>query len=338
MTIRRLLAAAAAAAILAGLGWSAYWFHVAGLLRKQIAAWEDTHRGEGWHIAHGEPTAGGFPIRLRLHLPQPALTRPDGLSWQAETLTVTVDPFDLTHLTLEVPGRQQIAWPGLSAAVAAESARILLDVDAAGRVQALEAQASAVVADSPDLGHLSLGGLTLAVRPVPVAAPDHRTVTALVAAHLSDLAFDALPGLVLDPRIEQASLSLRVLGALPAGLGGADLAAWSNDGGTVEIDELALEWEPLALEGEGTLALDRDLQPQAALSARVRGFDGLMDRLAGAGAVDPGAAGAGKMMLSLMAKPDRNGRLAIQVPITLQDGFLWLGPARVARLPMLAWP
>jgi hypothetical protein len=38
-----------------------------------------------------------------------------------------------------------------------------------------------------------------------------------------------------------------------------------------------------------------------------------------------------------MAKPGNDGKAELNAPITLQNGFLYIGPARLARLPRFTW-
>ena len=50
------------------------------------------------------------------------------------------------------------------------------------------------------------------------------------------------------------------------------LIQWRDKGGTVEVTRLNLDHGPLRLNGEGTFALDRDLQPVGTLTVRVEGL------------------------------------------------------------------
>jgi hypothetical protein len=127
------------------------------------------------------------------------------------------------------------------------------------------------------------------------------------------------------------------MGDIPAAPPAEALGRWSADGGTVELDHVSLEWAPMAMEAQGTLALDPAGQPLASLATRMRGFAPLMDRLAQAGAVPVETAAAAKTVLMLMSKPDAKGRPSVPVPVSLQDGGLYLGPARVARVPPVNW-
>src|SRR5262249_43224440 len=117
----------------------------------------------------------------------------------------------------------------------------------------------------------------------------------------------------------------------------AQLAAWSDAGGTVEVSRLDVAWGPLTLASSGTLALDRDLQPIGALSAKVRGFDRALDAFAAAGQLAPNQASVAKVALGWLAQPEKDGEKVVTAPISAQDGWIYFGPLRFARVPRVTW-
>lgn len=337
MPVRRILTIVLAAVLLSAAGYAAYWFHVAGELRKGVEGWAAERRANGWRVEWRELATAGFPGRVTLHVAEPALARPDGLAWRTGALVASARPWDLTRIALTAPGRHLLSWAGHDSELKAATLDGTLDLDRGGRLREISLAGSGLVLAAAGMD-IAADALSLTVLPLAVSAASHDTETVRFAAAAHGITLPDLPGLVLERRIALAEINGRVLGPIPAAPPAASILAWAEDGGTLEIDHLALDWAPMALEADGTLALDPRGQPLAALSARVRGFPELMDRLAAAGTLDPAAAAAAKMMLSLMAKPDRAGRPAVPVPVSVQDGGVWLGPARVAQLPPVAWP
>jgi hypothetical protein len=167
-------------------------------------------------------------------------------------------------------------------------------------------------------------------------APDHRTIWLPAALRVSRL---TLPSGVakFGDVIEELRLRAAVKGTIPGGKRRAALATWRDRGGTVEIEALGLDWGPLAVNGAGTLALDAELQPIGALTAKVQGYGEIVDALAASGALKAGDAALAKVGLGLLAKPAGNGRPEIATPVTLQNGQLFLGPIRIADLPRFTW-
>ena len=342
---RHIAAAFLVCLALLAAGYTAYWFHVAGLVGKAAVQWSDERRAAGWQVAYDRLDVSGFPLRLVVRLDNPSLTAPGGLGWRAESLTLRAWPFHLGHVSLTAPGRHLLTFDGQAAAIAAAELAADLRLDSDGRLAHLRAAAGTVTVDGtgdPAAGADSLS-LTLD-RPAAADPLTPQTPVLAFAAEAAGLRLPPLSGVTLGRRIAAATVTGRVLGPVPpAGPGTSEapldaLARWSAAGGTVAVDHLGLDWDPLGLDARGTLALDSRLQPLAAFSARMRGYAQLMDRLAEARMVDRGAANAAKLMLSLLARPDSQGRPAVPVPLTVQDGLLWLGPARIGAVPPIPWP
>lgn len=338
MPVRRIVALFAAALVVAGLGYTAYWFHAAGTLRKSLEHWAEARRAEGWQVGWDDLRTTGYPLHLQLELAAPQVADAGGRSWRGTTLTAHAEPFDWTRLRLTSSGRHDVAAPGMQAALEMASARADVNLDRDGTLEDATLLVSQLTATMPGAEPLNVGGLVLMWDPLPVAHPDHTTATVRFSATAHDLELPPLPGLPLDRVIGLAEITGRVLGAVPAGPAAEALARWSADGGTVELDHVTLEWAPMALEAQGTMALDPSGQPLASLTTRMRGFGPLMDRLADSGTIPADTANAAKMVLLLMAKPDAKGRPSVPVPVSLQDGSLFLGPARVAQVPAINWP
>lgn len=338
MPMRRILVIFTIALAVAGAGYSAYWFHVAGEMRKNLERWAEDRRAHGWTVAWSELHTGGYPLHLRLDMDSPHLVSPAGFSWAAERLSGNVDPFDWTRLRMEATGPHDLSWPGGGGTLTAALARMDINFNRHGVLQDATLIASDVVEGGTAPTPATIAGLAVTWDPLAVAAtPDHLTATTRFSATAHGIALPVLADLPLERTIGLVEITGRVMGLPTDGPTAQSLARWSADGGTVELDHVALDWAPMALEAEGTLALDPAGQPLAALSARVRGFSPLMDRLTAAGLVDAGAANAAKLVLSLMARPDPKGRQAVPVPVSIQDSVVFLGPATVARLPRVSW-
>ena len=115
------------------------------------------------------------------------------------------------------------------------------------------------------------------------------------------------------------------------------LAAWSKDGGRIELTAFNATWEAATeLSGDGTVALDGQLQPVAAFSAVVRGYNEAVDAAVARGLMTPAQGTAAKLWLAARAEKDERG-LKVKLPLTIQDGFLSMGPIKLAQVPRIAW-
>jgi len=85
------------------------------------------------------------------------------------------------------------------------------------------------------------------------------------------------------------------------------------------------------------VTLDEALQPLGALTIRAQGLADTIDLLARDGLIDAQAAKTGGIMAKGLAKPDAEGNPTVSVSLSLQQGYLWLGPIKLTRLPTAAW-
>lgn len=342
MAIRRVAVILAFTLVAGWAGYTAYWFHAEGRVRKGLDVWAEQRRAEGWTIGWSEVSTGGYPTRLRLSLQEPEVVTPSGLAWRAEHLIGEGEPFDWTRFRFQAAGQHRLSWNGEEVAVSASAASADVNIDRTGGLEDVTVLLAGVTTDSlgaTTLPPLSVDGLAFTWDPLPVTGSvDHSVATVRFSATAHGIHLPALSNLPLDRDIAMAEITGRVLGRIPDVPPVRALALWSADGGTVEIEHVSLDWTPMGLEGSGTLALDPQGQPLAAMSSRIHGFGPLMDRLVQAGDVDAGAGQAAKLVLAMMAKPDSKGRPAVQAPVTIQGGVLSLGPAQVAHVPWIEWP
>jgi hypothetical protein len=159
----------------------------------------------------------------------------------------------------------------------------------------------------------------------------------LIAA-LQDLSISEPADLPLGNYISMINLAAALEGTLHPGRPSESLAAWRDAGGVLQIQKFVANWGPLAVTAEGTLALDGQMQPLFAGTATVRGYSEAIDALVQARMMDPGGATGAKIALSAMAKPaDDGGPPAAKIPVTIQDGFLFVGPLKLAQMPRIVW-
>jgi len=117
----------------------------------------------------------------------------------------------------------------------------------------------------------------------------------------------------------------------------AAVAAWAIEGGHVELTQFNAHWEAATtVSGDGTVALDQRLQPVGAFSAVVRGYNEAVDAVVARGLMTPAQGTAAKLWLNARAEKDERG-LKVKLPLTIQDGFLSMGPVKLAQVPRIAW-
>ncbi len=340
MPIRRVIACFAIVVLTACAGYTAYWFHVSAQMRKGLEQWADQRRAQGWTVEWDSINQSGYPFHLRVHLDAPRLRSPQGLGWQGNDLSVAARPFNPTAIRAKSDGPHHLDWPGGSATLTTRMARAEINLDLAGVLEDATILLTGAKMDSPSLpGTLTLADLALMVDPLPLTAQANHTTPSLRFSLTGQGLTLPLPensNFPLDHNVSLVELTGRVLGPLPLPPDENALARWSEDGGTVEVERATLDWSPVAMDADGTVALDPQGQPLMALTARLRGLPQVMDRLVRGGIIDPSAANAAKFLVTMLSKPDPKGP-SISVPVSIQDGWLSLGPAKLAPIPPILW-
>ncbi|MGH7126258.1 MAG: DUF2125 domain-containing protein, partial [Stellaceae bacterium] len=87
----------------------------------------------------------------------------------------------------------------------------------------------------------------------------------------------------------------------------------------------------------GTIALDRELQPIGGFTGAIEGYDQILTALVQSGRMRSGDAGLARLALTILAKAGPDGRPQISTSFTIQNGQMFLGPAKLGPAPRLAW-
>ncbi len=323
------------------LGYVAFWFVVAGLAERQLADWIAAQRSHGVEISHGSAETTGFPFRIAIRLDQPAARWPGG-SWAGPELSLSGTPWDWRRLHWSAPGAHHVEWRGRDgqAHAATLTARHLegWGEGGANRLPRLELGLSdgELVAD----GRRFLArGLLL-----QIAAPEEATSNGPSVGPRLPMSLDAKtvtlpPDLTtaLGDTIDRLTLDLSLNGPVPPGPWPDPALQWRDAGGVVEVRHLGLAQGELSLSGEGTLAIDPEGQPEGAFAARITGFNAAIEALRKQGLMDDGTAGTVQVVLGLLANGPPGGPKTLDVPLTVQDRTLSLGPVKLFRLKAVDW-
>jgi len=308
------------------------WHILANRWRSGIDAWVKAQADAGWTITTGTVAVSGFPGAIRFALPEPSARNAAGDSWQGPPLTLRLAPWNPLRPAFEDPGTHRITLAGQPAIeVSAGQLSGTVRVDK-GKPVALDLAAQSVAG----LG-LTAAGLT-----GEVSRPQGETdapVPTLLAAVIGIDRLTLPEGLrqPLDRTIAGAHLALRLRGPWPRGPHAAALAAWRDGGGTIELDSFDIDWPPLAVAGQATVALDAALQPELAGTVTVRGAGAAIDQAAKVGMMDKGGARVAKLALKLASKPSDDGTEAAEFAVGVQNRVLSVGPVPLLQVPEVSW-
>lgn len=282
-------------------GYAAYWYYVAGRLQAGIEDWAQQQRALGHEIAFSQDAISGFPFAFRRDFQTSALTWHQGafqLSATAEHVSAEMRPWDLRSVEFSAR-RVGLATP--QGNYAAESVQATINLPA---IPPMDYHQPLISFDT-----------TVTALRLP---PGQRAVTT-------------------EPIVKVAA-SGAIMGPVPASNNLHDaVAGWASAGGVIELKSFDFVQAPLTLAGEGTVTLDEALQPLGALTINAQGLPETIALLRRDGVIDAQAAKTGGMMAQGLAKPDAAGHQVVTVSLSLQQGYLWLGPVKLARLPALGW-
>lgn len=332
---------------LAGI-YTVAWYIIADQLERGIARWTEDRRSDGWTVKHGSIKLSGYPLTWRAFVDTPDLAqnkRNPHFHWSGSGIALKWEPWKSDEIGFEVTGRHLIALTvdrnrvGMPIDLAQgkgqlrfgpkgslQRLQLLLDgaklaprSDQAILINRLETVIDTTPnTDRPPKPHLipwlrlnaNIFGLTL---PKGIRSPLGRTVGKLVVRST-------------------------FLGEIPRGRPADALAIWQKSGGTVEVAHLELGWASLVMKANGTLALDSALQPVGALMGKVSGYNETLDALVTANLVKPGAAMVARFVLGALSQtPPGAKRPEIEVPVSIQESWLFVGPVKLVRIPKIAW-
>lgn len=332
---------AAAATVVALFG--GLWFLLAVGLRDIATNWIEDQRSSGWAIALDEPRLHGFPGWPKVDLTSVVVTAPledGGWTWQAEIITLLPATFDLTKLTVRAPGTHAISTPGMAPetwTAVAEQMDLEIDLDSSGKWQGAQLDlGDAELRDSaerPFIGVERIGlSLTLTNRDI---GPNDVFTHFSAAADVIRLGMRVAP---FERTVRAVRLDADLVGPIVPGRLSDALNAWRTGGGTLEVRRVLLDWPPLTIAADGTMALDNRLQPIGAFSTRITGFNDTLRAMESGGFIPHGQAASAQVILGLLAETPRGSdEPELAVPLSIQDQRLSIGPFDLMDVPDVRW-
>ena len=323
-----------------GGAYTVYWRIAAGRIKEEFAAWVQDRRAGKLDVSWQKLRVTGFPIAFRVELkgaafryvavsPAPVLRIP--------ALSGSARPWNPTRWRLA-------ARKGLTAEIAGAAGRAPIRLAARSATGAVAVALSGgatiwltlenTVAEEGERVDVGLADSWLVLPSQPPGA--HTEPLFGIALRLQQM---RLPVAVapLGNTIDDLSAGLTVKGALPPGPLIRAISAWRDAGGTVELDHLRLRWGALGAKGAGTMALDQDLQPIGGFSGAIEGYGEILTALVKSGRMGAQEAGLARLALTMLAKAGPDGRPEIATSFTIENGEMYLGPARLGPAPRIGW-
>jgi hypothetical protein len=329
-----------AALLLIAGAYAAYWFVVAGQIKDNFVAWAQSARADKIDVSWQKMRVTGFPVAFRIELETSAL-RDGAVSPSPELripmLSGAARPWGFASWRLA-------AREGLSAELAGAGERASLKVTAQ--------IADGVVLIGPEEGwnlwlrlqdmsaeaadRVRINSADAWITVPPKAPQAHTDPTLGLAVNARQVQLSAAIGPLRDT-VDDLAFGVTVRGSISNGKLAQAAAAWRNAGGTIELDNLHLRWGGLGATATGTIALDQELQPIGGFSGTIQGYDQILTALVQSGQMRATDAGLARIALTMLANPGPDGKPEIKTAFTVQNGQMYLGPAKLGKAPRIIW-
>jgi hypothetical protein len=336
--------------VLAGLAAAvvALWFTAEARLRDGLSRWSEAQRADGWQLAYEDGPTSGFPFTVRMSLTRPRLMVPPepakgvarlfGFAAESESLHLVWSLFDPFAVKLSLPSRasMDVTWPngGKWQGVLAGGGSILLAPGSEGNGRLVLWLDRPWLTATGQGADVSAARLRLELLRHAVQSTDHLQPSLDIDLSLTELLAPDADPILAKPM--DLNLRATLMGALPPGPPAQVVPAWRDAGGTLEFHELRVASGAVRLTGNATLALDRQMRPQAAGTLTAVGFPEAIDRLMEAHIIEARDGKLAKLLLLALARKDEEtGQPSLSVPVTVQNGWLSVGPSQLLAVKPL---
>ena len=329
---------------IAAAGYTGYWFIAASEIEDRIEAWTEERRATGVEIESAATEVAGFPLRFEVAVSEPRIhDTENGWRWAAGEFRAELRPWDFSE-AIVIPDRRHAVhildggeWRAIDGRI--DDGRLVVGLDGARRIGIGDI---ALELHGVEVDGLWSGGPARveSVRATGLARGGDEGGGEVLRAALAmrDILLPEGLGEELGENLAFLDIDASVVGPIGGGdEAGETIAAWRDAGGTLELADFRVRWGPLGIESNGTIALDGEMRPIAALTADIIGYGNVIDALIMSNMIPLGDAFIAKVAFNMLAeRPEDGGPPVLRaVPVTAQDGTLFVGPVKVADLPPL---
>jgi len=287
-----------AAVVFLALAWSCYWWFAAAAVRAAVATQRGDLEREGWVLACSEEWWAGYPFRFEFVCKSPDLRQAGSSILHTGRLHAVAQAYNPWHILLLVDGPTTlVSTPGKHLGI--KHQRVLASLRIKDTV---EPQISIEVPE-PQVEDVGTAASIL-----------------LHLRHRKDGAWDLAAS--------AAAIHLQSPGQEPLDIGQADLAATLLPTQRLRVESLALSEAGVTWSGQGEVWMDQQRQIAGTLHTKTNSIDGLLAVLSPYFQLTQQEQAAFKSVLGLLGQQTA-------ADITAEDGDLYVGPIRIAKLSPL---
>jgi len=356
---RRIIKYAVVLTVGIAIAVAASWFVFVLQTEKAIGRWAALQRQNGIDVSWKELHFSGFPARVDTTVDEPQLVmrQPNRVAtWKPPELSFAVSSLAPNAINFTGPGSHSLditfddaSWSAVIEAKTLKGRALFppqnfrhmeqIATRFAGVRVTLNGSSDSLTVDSGDFAARQPAAVPTDPQSIHPQGPSFEFDLAARNIHLPPDALDPSVGDTLGPLIAAFATEVLVNGKLDTSSVNADtLSAWRDAGGTVEFTSVELQWGPVRITADGTLALDDNLQPVGAFATRVSGLEKIITAMETGGMLSPNDAAVARITLAIINRaPADGGPRHAEIPLTLQDRILRMGPVALTQLPPIQW-
>jgi hypothetical protein len=341
MNRRTLLSALAAAIALLFAGYSAYWWLMAERVNAALDAWIAAEKQAGLTIDADRTPIGGYPLLFQATFRHPHVSGMLGgqpFDWRGADVEARLWSFNLRSLLLTTAGDHQLALGITQAVVHADALSVHLHFNAEGQVSRVGAESGMATVALPNDRTFSFQSATVSFDGPPAPPQSDRDPLLQFSVSATALKLPADVQLLTANPVDTIAVQGTVKGPMQQAPLRQALAAWRDQGGAVDITSFSAAQAPLAVSGSATIVLDGDLQPIIAANVAAEGLGPTIDLLAQQKRIKANDVLKIKLFIAATEQKAPDGGKQVTSGVTVQNGYLYLGPFKVARVARIDWP
>ena len=322
--------------VVAGLGWSGYWWAGAQAMEAGLDAWFDDRRGEGWVAEYQSLDTSGYPTRFDTVLTDLTLADPQtGWAWTAPTFALQAESTRPTAFTAIWPDAQKLQTPISEFEIISQEMTASLAVDAATSLPLAEGTATMGALAITSLDGWELRADRMALSMTRVADTDQTYDLVVEGDNIRP--DDALRvGLRLDPPLPEAFETLRISATV------AFDRPWDRralEDRRPQPTQVALDlaqgtWGQLDLRATGRVDVDAEGVPTGEIAVKAKNWCAMVAVAVATGAIPENLGSTLESGLGLLAALSGNPD-SLDLPLSFAGGRMAIGPIPLGPAPRI---
>ncbi len=312
-----------------------WWNQVSGQLLAEATQWEEARLKEGYEISHTAFEISGFPYRVKLstqdiNIRNPLHERKPKL--EMEELWLIAQPWNITQFVFGTAGPLTTNWSHKNSlrkmTITPEEFIGSGDFTLDGKIENLALDIRRADYQFSWQSSFFVERSQIHTRP----APDATDIEIDIAVQIDNVDIAEGGNPYLGDNIKTIDITGTLKGKIDRGNLKGSLQSWRDDGGILDLTKIDIKWGPADVVADGTLTLDGKMRPLGAFSTKIAGYRQILQALAKNGRIQVELAATAAFGLDLLAKTNEQGIKTLTMPVTAQDGGLYLGPVKLMDL------